>query len=111
MAKVALFLVVQFTILWAPRWAHTLRYYFSYEEETMLWYLMNLGGLVCIYLNAALTPFTIVISNRIFRHQLGKVGSFVNRATDVLYVRNYECNSIRLESNYEIVYVFVARAK
>lgn len=73
MAKVAIFLMFQFIILWAPHWGYTLRYYFSYDRETLLWYLMDLIGLVCIYLNAALTPFTIVVFNRGFRHQLGKV--------------------------------------
>ena len=76
MAKVAIFLMLQYTVLWAPRWTYTLWYYYLYDRETLLWYLMDLIGLVCIYLNAALTPFTIVLFNRGFRHQLGKVSHF-----------------------------------
>lgn len=73
MAKVALFLMVQFTLLWAPTWAHTLRWYFSFEQEDLYWYLIHLIGVVSVYFNAALTPFTVVIFSKSFKHQLGKV--------------------------------------
>lgn len=72
MAKVALFLMVQFTLLWAPTWAHTLRWYFSFEQEDLYWYLIHLIGVVSVYFNAALTPFTVVIFSKSFKHQLGK---------------------------------------
>ncbi|XP_067946367.1 gastrin-releasing peptide receptor-like [Watersipora subatra] len=71
MAKVAFCLMLQFTIFWAPQWAYFLHWYF-YEVFEEFWHLINLIGLVCIYFNAALTPFTVVVANGAFRQHLGK---------------------------------------
>lgn len=73
MAKVTLILLIQCVLLWAPKWIYELRWYFTLEPLTFTWYLAQLFGMVAVYVNACLTPFTVVVCSRAFRHQLGKV--------------------------------------
>lgn len=73
MAKLSLVLLAQCTLLWTPKWIYELRWYFTLEPLTYTWYLVQLFGVVAVYINACLTPFTAVMCCRAFRHQLGKV--------------------------------------